>query len=364
MGDRIPKNDTVSLLDDNGYSPVGHVSQSNSHHSGGSSSSSSQATSRCLHVGNVAAHLTEEELRRQFSVYGHIQALKLVVQKDRRFAFVNYSTMDEAMTAKRELSKQSLWRSNVSYAKRETISISSRQKQIAAEQRNWCRSRSPGPSRFLCLRGLHTSRRKNQLMDLVSKCTGVITTNFVGREQNNAVIEFTKVQDSVKAHQLLNGRQMGEFALDVWFGRQQNLERPRPAPKQHSKTVTSKPTRSHDRDEHGWSVVVNRKHRNRMMDDDKRAPGLTSEGSLDTATMVHFLRSALQRSNVRSRGKGNGMALDSLEGMLLDHFRRDSRFTAELHREGGLLSFLFRTRTTFSVRDNFVGKPVVSLTHT
>ena len=49
--------------------------------------------------------------------------------------------------------------------------------------------------------------------------------------------------------------------------------------------------------------------------------------------MVHFLRSALQRSNVRSRGKGNGMALDSLEGMLLDHFRRDSRFTAELHRE-------------------------------
>lgn len=74
--DRIPKNDTVSLLDDNGYSPVGHVSQSNSHHSGGSSSSSSQATSRCLHVGNVAAHLTEEELRRQFSVYGHIQALK------------------------------------------------------------------------------------------------------------------------------------------------------------------------------------------------------------------------------------------------------------------------------------------------
>ena len=80
---------------------------------------------------------------------------------------------------------------------------------------------SPGPSRFLCLRGLHTSRsgcavvlpislvehpiniissfmnahehepilnrRKNQLMDLVSKCTGVITTNFVGREQNNAV---------------------------------------------------------------------------------------------------------------------------------------------------------------------------------
>ena len=27
-------------------------------------------------------------------------------------------------------------------------------------------------------------------------------------------------------------------------------------------------------DEHGWSVVVNRKHRNRMMDDDKRAPGV------------------------------------------------------------------------------------------
>ena len=78
-----------------------------------------------------------------------------------------------------------------------------------------CVGCSPGPSRFLCLRGLHTSRsecvvivcihafmtfvctcvrtayvsyrRRNQLMDLVSKCVGIVTINFVGREQSNAV---------------------------------------------------------------------------------------------------------------------------------------------------------------------------------
>ena len=30
-------------------------------------------------------------------------------------------------------------------------------------------------------------RRRNQLMDLVSKYTGIVTINFVGREQSNAV---------------------------------------------------------------------------------------------------------------------------------------------------------------------------------
>ena len=66
-----------------------------------------------------------------------------------------------------------------------------------------------------------------------------------------------------------------------------------------------------------------------------RYPQLTSEGNLDTTAMVHFLRSSLQRGqhSARGRGKNSGLLLDSLEGMLLDHFRRDSRFTAELHRE-------------------------------
>lgn len=94
---------------------------------------------------------------------GHIQALKLVVQKDRRFAFVNFASLEEAQLAKRELSKLSLWRSNVSYAKRETIAISSRQSGAGSggrrDEKNWSRSRSLGPSRFLCLRGLHNGRQ-------------------------------------------------------------------------------------------------------------------------------------------------------------------------------------------------------------
>lgn len=42
------------------------------------------------------------------------------------------------------------------------------------------------------------------MMERLSKCVGIVTINFVGHDRENAVIEFNKVADCAKAHQMLN----------------------------------------------------------------------------------------------------------------------------------------------------------------
>ena len=73
---------------------------------------------RCLHVGNVASNMTEANLRAKFGKFGPIEALKLVSsRKGRRFAFVTFEKPDDAEHARASLTKQHIWRSNISFAK-------------------------------------------------------------------------------------------------------------------------------------------------------------------------------------------------------------------------------------------------------
>mmetsp|Transcript_16128 Transcript_16128/g.21331 ORF Transcript_16128/g.21331 Transcript_16128/m.21331 type:complete len:560 (+) Transcript_16128:166-1845(+) len=122
---RIPKNDTVTLI-------VEHKLSDSSERSGSSVSSfgsnernsgDSQPITRCLHIGNIPSHMSEETLRQNIERYEKVQSLKIIVKKGHRFAFVNFSTIEEAARVKVCLSKQRLWRSAVSYAKRESFEM-------------------------------------------------------------------------------------------------------------------------------------------------------------------------------------------------------------------------------------------------
>ena len=42
-----------------------------------------QKHSRCLHVGNLDPHLTEEDVRREFSAYGDVKGVRIVTQGGR-----------------------------------------------------------------------------------------------------------------------------------------------------------------------------------------------------------------------------------------------------------------------------------------
>jgi hypothetical protein len=123
--ERIPKNDCVVLIGDSEALDALKLQDLEDDQTLGMTRSAATDTwtsslaipSRCLHVGNVSASMTEEKLRQQFGAYGHIESLKLVAQKGRRFAFVNYATVAEAEAAKVALSKVHTWRSNISFAK-------------------------------------------------------------------------------------------------------------------------------------------------------------------------------------------------------------------------------------------------------
>lgn len=138
--DRIPKNDKVTLLPGQleltaATSLVGahrieagdgtgeaflSAAQGSSTSSGalnGNSSNSSSAT-RCLHVGNVPANMTESQLVREFEKFGQLEGLKLVSQRNgtRRFAFVTFQAVDQAVAARHALSKVHPWKSAISFA--------------------------------------------------------------------------------------------------------------------------------------------------------------------------------------------------------------------------------------------------------
>mmetsp|Transcript_15748 Transcript_15748/g.15891 ORF Transcript_15748/g.15891 Transcript_15748/m.15891 type:complete len:1143 (+) Transcript_15748:164-3592(+) len=77
--------------------------------------------SNCLHVGNVPANITEQQLRREFERYGQLECLNIVSQRNRRFAFVSYCTVDQAVQAKQRLSKTHPWKSAISYARKDNF---------------------------------------------------------------------------------------------------------------------------------------------------------------------------------------------------------------------------------------------------
>jgi len=269
---RIPKSDCVALVGGNagvntrrrGVSGgVDNRSQSGSgggHHSAGSSSrsfaghanggatthgqggmqttshssSSSSGGGRCLHVGNVASSMTDEELRRHFSQFGRIQVLKLVSQKDRRFAFVNFETAAEAERAKRELSKHTLWRSNVSFAKRETIAVSgmnhhsnhpsnsaggsSAQGSAGDKKKRWHgRPRNYAPSRHLWIGCLYGSSRKH-VLQVFSKFGAIEDVNFL-KDRHCAFVDFVDIRSAACAFEQMQGTKLGEQRVELGFGR-------------------------------------------------------------------------------------------------------------------------------------------------
>lgn len=142
---RIPKNDTVALVmpgdsdsdssprsrqgsrdglsdsekDSFGRSPSHAYSSGSEGEDGGSRTK--EHASRCLHVGNVPAQLTEEQLCREFEKFGEVEGLKIVAHRSRRFAFVTFVTIEHAISAKQRLVKLAPWKSAISYAHKESI---------------------------------------------------------------------------------------------------------------------------------------------------------------------------------------------------------------------------------------------------
>ena len=80
--------------------------------------------SRCLHIGNVPANLNENQLLDEFEQFGEVETLKVVTQRNRRFAFVTYKTLEQSIVAKQRMSKIQSWKSAISFAHKESYATS------------------------------------------------------------------------------------------------------------------------------------------------------------------------------------------------------------------------------------------------
>jgi hypothetical protein len=81
------------------------------------------SVSRCLHVGNVPVNMTETQLLRELERYGDVDCLKLVSQRSRRFAFVSFRTIEQAISAKQRMTRVHPWKSAISFAHKVCIYI-------------------------------------------------------------------------------------------------------------------------------------------------------------------------------------------------------------------------------------------------
>jgi RNA recognition motif-containing protein len=70
------------------------------------------SATRCLHVGNVPANLTEAQLTREFEKFGPLEGLKLITQRNgnRRFAFITFRQVEHAVAARHAMSKLHPWK--------------------------------------------------------------------------------------------------------------------------------------------------------------------------------------------------------------------------------------------------------------
>lgn len=144
--ERIPKNDRVSLVNFANTTPVTAapaaapvvskaavavpaVIAAQEEDTDSSDEDDLANASRCLHVGNVPMGYTEVQLMREFEKYGQLEGLKLISQKNnvRRFAFVTFKTINQAMAAKHNLSKLHPWKSAISFAHKDMVAAAMQQ---------------------------------------------------------------------------------------------------------------------------------------------------------------------------------------------------------------------------------------------
>ena len=319
--DRIPKNDCVSLVpttpamvaqllssaasDKGGASSgsgntaedaVDGAGDAAGAFGGGDAASASQPpgspggadhgmSTRCLHVGNVASNMTEANLRAKFGKYGPIEALKCVPalcvcmclyspaqpltfaplrrlvssRKGRRFAFVTFEKSEHAERARAALTKQNIWRSNISFAKvrwcalpavvagyadlcarigqRETVAWSQHRGMAKSGSTNTEADRPPAsdgkasaaamaaaaagrnlqPSRHLWVGCLYNTSKKD-IETRFTRFGRIDNINYL-KERHCAFVDFVNRDSAMAAFKAMQNARIGDQVIELGFGR-------------------------------------------------------------------------------------------------------------------------------------------------
>ncbi|KNB41725.1 hypothetical protein JH06_4905 [Blastocystis sp. subtype 4] len=172
--------------------------------------------SRCLHVGNVGLHASEESLRIEFGQFGEIEDVKIVHQGERRYAFVYFVKSEEAEVARSTLTKQPKWKGNISFAKKEK-DISERRSKIIVSMNTL------QPSRHLWLGNINTRTVSvNELRNLFESFGPIENINIL-YEKNCVFIDFYEEASAIAAQHRMQGVMIGGNLIELGYGK---CERP------------------------------------------------------------------------------------------------------------------------------------------
>ncbi|KAK8803323.1 hypothetical protein WA158_001017 [Blastocystis sp. Blastoise] len=195
---RIAKNDTVVLIDN----PDKYPSVQNN---------SNIYISRCLHVGNVGSTLTYNDIKTEFEEFGSIEDIKILNQGVRRYAFIYFTTPQEAKNAKDVLSKHGKWKGNITYSKKE---------------KNFDKSENHDtPTRHLWVGNL-TDATNDELHTLFHPF-GAIQNIKIMNDKNCAFIDYFSTAEAIDAYTHMQGYIYRGRALELGYGKDKDITSPR-----------------------------------------------------------------------------------------------------------------------------------------
>eukprot|EP00250_Pteridium_aquilinum_P004236 c14462_g1_i1 orf=152-2680(+) len=173
----------------------------------------SQAPSRLLWVGNVAAEASEALLIQIFAKYGAVDYVS--AYPARSYAFIEFRDLEDAKEAKDGLQGR--------LVKGQSLRIEF--------------ARPAKPSRHLWIWGVSETMTKEQL-EVEFKKFGPLEDFRLLRDRNSALAEFRKLQDASAAVKGLNKKHIQGEELRVDFLRSQSAKRGHTAMESFSQTVT------------------------------------------------------------------------------------------------------------------------------
>ena len=118
---RIPKNDLVRLCPEGSKDKNFRILFQELYHScdghlGHRSEINPGQPTESLHISNVPEALNAKTFDQYFNEY-HPISTRLCIQHNKRYGFVNFNTIEEAIAAKASLETETIWINRIQYAR-------------------------------------------------------------------------------------------------------------------------------------------------------------------------------------------------------------------------------------------------------
>jgi RNA recognition motif-containing protein len=167
-----------------------------------------QTPTRSLWIGNLPSHITSTDLMQIFSVYGSIESLRVL--PDRDCAFINYHHTEDAVTAYNDMLGARLSGSLIRIGYGKADAYGSDMQGMQPTRALWIGNISP-----------HTT---SQILHQVFLPFGPIESARVLTHKNCGFVNFERLEDAIRAKSVMNGQEIAGAIVRIGFAKVPALE--------------------------------------------------------------------------------------------------------------------------------------------